>query len=916
MRFLSLHNLSMNTIRRIACSFLSIVLTTGSVQLPLASAQSIPTCDGKTATIYVLNNIIVGGPDDGEEYRGTLDGTHLDDVIVGTNDDDRIDGREGNDTICGLDGEDDIDGDRGNDVIFGGNHDDNLEGDEGEDRIFGGSGNDDIEGNNGNDYLCGEDGNDEIHGGNENDTLCGGEGDDFLEGDLGDDSLDGGNGNDELDANSGNDICANGEENSHCESTVSGIGACPGSEPGDQDDGSDDSDDDSGSDDDSNDSDNDSGDSSDDSNDSNDNDDSSDGHADDATDGIPMCYGKEATIYVRDGMLIYANGSEDPEEYDGSINGTSGDDVIVGSDLNDDIDGKGGNDTICGKAGDDEIEGGTGDDEIFGGDGDDDIEGESDNDLLCGEKGNDVISGGRGNDVLCGGEGDDRLSGDSGDDKIDGGEGNDRISGSIGYDICHNGEDNLLCDDETSPVPECPLADTNNQDDTDDQDDSDDSTDNQDDTDDSTNDDTGSDATEDENEGEVVLAGGGSGGRTSRTYYRPLGFQQRFFMNTDNRPTAATSDQTSGGLRLFRIQFETPEVRKREVPLGTPFTGFERNIICNLTKFTNINQQQQKLIRTNELAISSLAETLGRDKEDITNAMHEAGFCQHFSGSVLPMPQMPEEEELDAEPVTIHLDKRGIPYIDDLGITGEVWNNCVRNTVTIRPDGRPYSCSRYYGDSSGWKGKKWVHPTEGFAMFGLNYRTSIINWPYEHDVPLVVKKADGSVLAFGDTNLKNSTYTYAESHNFIDSRIKEIVVIYDKGQEKNPEYTSTPIADADSDLDSSQNENAGSTEGTSSDNSQDTASADTVDNSDADLSDDSSSSESDNSDADSLDSPTPDSSQEAAVTASAEEEEDTEEEMTDQEKQTCTNVLTQGFATLPESILNSSTCEQINKLLR
>src|SRR5918994_3585660 len=42
----------------------------------------------------------------------------------------------------------------------------------------------------------------------------------------------------------------------------------------------------------------------------------------------------------------------------GTINGTSGDDVIIGSPSNDAINGLGGDDTICGLAGSDQIAGG------------------------------------------------------------------------------------------------------------------------------------------------------------------------------------------------------------------------------------------------------------------------------------------------------------------------------------------------------------------------------------------------------------------------------------------------------------------------------------------------------------------------------------------------------------------------------
>jgi hypothetical protein len=37
-------------------------------------AQEAPECEGKVATIYVKDGIIVGGPDDGKPYKGVLMG--------------------------------------------------------------------------------------------------------------------------------------------------------------------------------------------------------------------------------------------------------------------------------------------------------------------------------------------------------------------------------------------------------------------------------------------------------------------------------------------------------------------------------------------------------------------------------------------------------------------------------------------------------------------------------------------------------------------------------------------------------------------------------------------------------------------------------------------------------------------------
>lgn len=111
------------------------------------SAQVIPTCNGKAATIYVLNGKIVGGPDDGQPFTGTLRGTDGDDVMVGTSGDDQIFGGGGSDTICAGPGDDVVEGGPGNDYIEGGPGDDQLQGGPGGDTIEGGPGSDDIRAN-------------------------------------------------------------------------------------------------------------------------------------------------------------------------------------------------------------------------------------------------------------------------------------------------------------------------------------------------------------------------------------------------------------------------------------------------------------------------------------------------------------------------------------------------------------------------------------------------------------------------------------------------------------------------------------------------------------------------------------------------------------------------------------------------
>lgn len=89
-----------------------------------------PTCNGLEATISVEtfgdNQVIFGGPDDGDVYEGTINGTEGDDVIVGTEDADIILSGAGNDTVCSLGNDDSIDGGNDSDYCDGGDGENTL----------------------------------------------------------------------------------------------------------------------------------------------------------------------------------------------------------------------------------------------------------------------------------------------------------------------------------------------------------------------------------------------------------------------------------------------------------------------------------------------------------------------------------------------------------------------------------------------------------------------------------------------------------------------------------------------------------------------------------------------------------------------------------------------------------------------
>ena len=87
-------------------------------------------------------------------------------------------------------------------------------------------------------------------------------------------------------------------------------------------------------------------------------------------------------------------------DYNGWLNGTSGNDVVAGSGSDETLIGFAGNDTITGGAGNDDAHGGAGADSLDGGDGTDLLYGGDGDDTLYGKAGLDTLHGGAGADTF------------------------------------------------------------------------------------------------------------------------------------------------------------------------------------------------------------------------------------------------------------------------------------------------------------------------------------------------------------------------------------------------------------------------------------------------------------------------------------------------------------------------------------
>lgn len=368
--------------------------------------------------------------------KNKLNGTFLNDSILGGN---------YNDTISAGDGKDTVQGGLGHDFINGGNGDDLIYGDTkdlssylgGNDKIYGGNGNDTIYGGVGNDYIYGENDNDEIHGGQGNDYIDGGNGDDLLYGEEGNDIIHGGNGNDTIYGGKGDDKIygdaglnyihfANGDAQ---DIVYSGKGT-----------------------------------------DTLIFDDIADFSKLKFTNNggnlviyynenneydkviLDKYFAKSSSVkYVQvgpdknntklliellaeDGKFISMDGIQNRKN---SLLGTAYNDSIIGGNLADTISGGSGHDYIDGGMSNDKLYGNDGRDTIYGGDGNDYIDGGADNDSLFGGNGNDIIHGGAGDDYIEGGKGNDRLYGDAGVNTFhfSVGDGNDIIYSGVGHDI-------------------------------------------------------------------------------------------------------------------------------------------------------------------------------------------------------------------------------------------------------------------------------------------------------------------------------------------------------------------------------------------------------------------------------------------------------------------------------------------------
>jgi len=105
------------------------------------------------AVLILLYSPLTRVSADPENQSSSAPGQTSDDVVTGTDANDKIDTGPGNDNISGMGGNDFIEAGEGNDLVSGGAGNDKIKGGPGDDYIMGNEGNDTVTDGPGNDYI-------------------------------------------------------------------------------------------------------------------------------------------------------------------------------------------------------------------------------------------------------------------------------------------------------------------------------------------------------------------------------------------------------------------------------------------------------------------------------------------------------------------------------------------------------------------------------------------------------------------------------------------------------------------------------------------------------------------------------------------------------------------------------------------
>lgn len=413
--------------------------------------------------------------------------------------------------------------------------------------------------------------------------------------------------------------------------------------------------------------------------------------------GEPTCNGLTATIWVDTGSNHLMVGGSDAGTYLGTINGTSGNDVIVGTAGDDNINGNGGNDTICALDGLNVIGTGSGDDYILTG---------------------------SGNDVVNAGEGSNMVSTGDGNDVINTGNGNDTADSGPGFDICVlGGGTNAGLDCESgSGFPGGSSSSSSSASSTSSSASSVSSTSSSASSASSSSSSSTSSSSSVSSASSSVSSSGGSGsssggGDTGGTVTASSGGGSGGGDGGDQNGGFRGSrlNESIAKMNMVLASYGTTNVPRGAFGGGTVrLTGDSLRLFCSM---------QRAIVGEAIPSIGVLAEYIalrtGWDLEFVEDTLRDVNLCDEIVSELRPTVTVAV-----ASPTLVVLADDGLPESSN-----NVWNLCIRGKATLEDirsnkDGYyhrstgtfyPYSCDHYNSDS----GANWVSPDDPFLTFRI-----------------------------------------------------------------------------------------------------------------------------------------------------------------------------------------------------
>lgn len=142
--------------------------------------------------------------------------------------------------------------------------------------------------------------------------------------------------------------------------------------------------------------------------------------------------------------------------------------------------------------------------------------------------------------------------------------------------------------------------------------------------------------------------------------------------------------------------------------LGVPIDQDLRDVICKM--MATISRHDDFAESRGIIAVI-IADVFNENVNAVHTALGRIGFCTGgYSALSKTQPIVASETE---EEYIFLVDQEGVPISSN-----PIWNACIRDTVLLRPDGKPYRCRRDEYHS----GNRWYHPDIPMLEFSFNPR--------------------------------------------------------------------------------------------------------------------------------------------------------------------------------------------------